>query len=93
MEISLFGQFEIVIGYTLFKDSRNLLENFWKIFLELRCEVFKKLLNFLFYFFAIDLLKIIFDLRIDAANDFFKVAYSLLQLIELYHNFLEFDIN
>lgn len=51
------------------------------------------MLNFLFYFFAIDLLKIIFDLRIDAANDFFKVAYSLLQLIELYHNFLEFDIN
>lgn len=28
MEISFFGQFEIVIGYTLFKDSRNLLENF-----------------------------------------------------------------
>lgn len=93
MEVGFFGQFEIIVGNTLLEDSGNLLENFRKIFFKLRSKAFKELLNFLFDFLAIDFFKIIFYLRVDATNNFLKVADSLLKLIELNHNFFEFDID
>lgn len=66
MEFCLFSKFKIVVGDSLFKNTWNLLEDFWKILLKLWSKSFKELLYFKFYLFSVYFLQILIYLSINS---------------------------
>lgn len=93
MKLRFFGELKIVVGDTLLEHSWNLFKDLTKILLKLRSERIKKLFDFEFDFLPVYFFKILVDLSIDTTNHLLKICYPGLELIELFKNILQFDIN